>query len=485
MQDDVEGGKGRDVKDDGQLEGFAFGERIINYIRWFLIVVFLLFNNLGFSEDRAFVLPINIVLLATVLLTAYVQIRLQRGHSFGWAVTLALSVIQDSLITAGVYLTGLYDSHIFIFYYPSLLGFSLAFSLRASAIYATVLGLVYTGLCWFLTPGLAGDPLAVKVLIERWLVLYIIAGVGGLLVRQERDRRVQAVARESRTTRENEQLYLRLNGQMGVWQQAGLEIEATAGQLTTLARDLAGLADGIGSGFEGVSSVVSSVMDRARDNVDQIAAIGQAAESYVAAAHDLAESAVSTGNASAQAQRAVDQATEAVEALGRRSQAIGGLAAAVRRVADQTNLLAFNASIEAIQAGQGGQRFAVVADEVRQVAERAIRLSREIDGLSYEVQQGTHQVLEAMAEIAQMVDQTVALVQITSGASRSQRTNASVMANSVEVMGSGARQTVDDIRTVSGTVQQQSVALQRIAVLSQELADSAGSLEALTRVLAG
>jgi methyl-accepting chemotaxis protein len=467
------------------LDDFAFGERIINYVRWPLMGVLLLFNNLGFTENRAYVWPINGVLLLGLLLSGYIQYRLHQGRSFGRAVTFALAVIQDGLITVGVYLTGLYESHFFIFYYPSLLGFSLAFPLRTSLAYASAVGLVYSALSFFLTPNVSSDPFAFKILVERWLVLYMIVFIGGLLVHQERTRRREAVAKETQTTRENERLYRNLNEQMEQWQQAGQEVDRTAGQLAILAQDLARVADEIGLGLEGINVTVDQMVNRAVGNVEQITTIGQVSDQVVAAAGNLADSAGSTGKASEQAQRAVYLATEAVRSLGGRSQAIGDLAAAVRRVADQTNLLAFNASIEAIQAGQKGQRFAVVANEVRQVAERAIYLAREIDELSHELQQGTHQVLDAMSEIAEMVNQTVSLVQTTSQASQSQRTSASMMSRSVDVLEKGAQQTATDIQTVSITVQQQHTALQRIAALCQELADSAGNLEKMTQTLAG
>jgi methyl-accepting chemotaxis protein len=474
----------RAASNDIQLDDFAFGEQIINYVRWPLIGILLLFNNAGFTENRSFIMPINAVLLLALLLSGYIQVRLHQGRSFGQPVTFALAAIQDGLITAGVYLTGLYDSHFFIFYYPSLLGFSLAFSLRTSLAYASLVGLVYSAMSWFLTPGLSSDSFAPKILIERWLVLYMIVIIGGLLVRQERARRQLAIAKETQTAHENERLYRNLSGQMEQWRQVGQEIERTAGQLGVLAQDLARLADEISLGGKGINTTIEQVVTRAVAAVEQIAAIGQVSDQVFAASCDLADSAGSTGKASDQAQRAVDRATEAVQALGWRSQAIGDLAAAVRQVADQTNLLAFNASIEAIQAGQKGQRFAIVANQVRHVAERAIHLAREIDELSHEVHQGTRQVLDAMSDIAKMVSQAVSLVQTTSQTSQTQRASTDTMSHSVDALEKGAQQTVADIQTVSITVQQQHTALQRIASLCQELADSAGSLGKLTQVLA-
>lgn len=466
-------------------DDFAFGERIINYVRWPLIGVLFLFNNFGFTENRSFIWPINGMLLAALCMTVYIQYRLRRGHSFGKRVTLALAMLQDGLITAGVYLTGLYDSHFFIFYYPSLLGFSLAFSLRTSIVYVSALGLGYSALCWFFTPGVSGDLTAIKVLTERWIVMYIIVIIGSYLVRQERKRRLEAIDSERRMARENEQLLQSLNRQMENWQLIAQANDRTAEQLAALAQELVSLADELGAGSEEIATATREMTGRAMTYVDQVSALGRITEKVVSAAHDLSTSATPTGTASKQAQRAVLNATEAVEALNRRSQAIGDLAATVRRVADQTNLLAFNAAIEAIQAGQKGQRFAVVAREVRQVAERAIGLAREIDELSAEVQQGARQVLNAMSEIADMVDQTVGLVQVTTQASESQQSSADVMAQSVSTLERVSRQNATDIQSVTTTVEQQQGALRQIMALSQNLADSAGNLRSLAETIGG
>jgi len=466
-----------------QLDDFAFGERIINYIRWPLITILLLFNNLGFTADKTLVWPINGMVLLALALTGYIQYRLYQGHSFGKTTTLVLSVIQDTLITVGISLTGLYNSHFFIFYYPSLLGFSLAFSLRTSLIYVTVIGLAYSTLSWFLTPDLSGDLIAVKVLVERWLVMYLIVIIGWFVVREERQRRQQALAAERRTAEENEQLYLTVRTQMDNWQRIGEANDRTARQLAALAHSLAALTQQMEVGSAEITAAAQEISKRAVTNLNQVETISHVTARVVAAAHDLTATAGPTGAASAQAQRAVDRATEAVQFLSRRSAAVGDLVAAVRRVADQTNLLAFNANIEAIQAGEQGQRFAVVANEVRLVAERAIGLAREIDHLSEEIQLGARQVLEAMAEIAELVNRTGDLVQVTAQTSQSQQSSADLLAGSVATLKRVSQQNAADLQAVATTVEQQRLALRQVADLGQELADSAGKLNSLTETL--
>ena len=467
------------------MDDFSFGERIINYIRWPLILVLLLFNNLGFTPDRAFVWPINVGLLLALGLTAYVQYRLHQGHSFGKPVTFALSAAQDALITAGVGLTGFYESHFFIFYYPSLLGFSLAFSLRISLAYTTLVGAVYVAISFLggidgAPLSLAADPEAFKILVERWMVLYLIVVIGSFLVRQERARREEAVVAEKQMAEENRALYRALDARVHDWQQAGNEVDRAASQSTELAGSLGQLAEEMESNRSQIEAAVQELSRRSLTYVDEVEAIARVAETVAGAAHDLARNAAPTGTALERAQQAASRAGEAILSLQERSQAMVELVAAVRQVADQTNLLAFNANIEAIQAGERGQRFAIVANEVRMVAERAIGLAREIEEMGQEVQLGTRQILNAMDEIGAMMDRTVSLVRLTDVTSRDQEDSVAAMAGSVKMMLGMAQQNASDVQAVATYVQRQGTVLQEVAAMGQALAESAGSLGTLT-----
>jgi methyl-accepting chemotaxis protein len=93
---------------------------------------------------------------------------------------------------------------------------------------------------------------------------------------------------------------------------------------------------------------------------------------------------------------AVDASASKVAELGAKGEQIGAIVETIDDIAEQTNLLALNAAIEAARAGEQGKGFAVVADEVRKLAERSSRATKEIATLIGEVQAGTEQAVRAM-----------------------------------------------------------------------------------------
>jgi len=109
----------------------------------------------------------------------------------------------------------------------------------------------------------------------------------------------------------------------------------------------------------------------------------------------------------------VRHAAEQVESLGHRSEEIGRVTGVIKEIADQTNLLALNAAIEAARAGEQGRGFAVVADEVRKLAERTTRATQEIAEMTLSIQNETQTAVAGMRSGAQQVAEGVHLVNAT------------------------------------------------------------------------
>jgi methyl-accepting chemotaxis protein len=164
----------------------------------------------------------------------------------------------------------------------------------------------------------------------------------------------------------------------------------------------------------------------------------------------------------------VKESAKTVESLGARSDQIGAIVGTIEDIADQTNLLALNAAIEAARAGEQGRGFAVVADEVRSLAERTTKATREISEMIKAIQQETIDAVNAMEAGVKEVEFG------TSEASKSCEVLSEILSQ-IDSVASQVHQIATAAEQQTATTDQISSNIQQITEVVQETAKGAHS----------
>ncbi|WP_148715236.1 methyl-accepting chemotaxis protein [Chitinolyticbacter meiyuanensis] len=179
-------------------------------------------------------------------------------------------------------------------------------------------------------------------------------------------------------------------------------INQVVGQLSGDAERLSDLAASNAATIEQITVSISHIAENANDAsglVNETGALsGQSASTVREVANEVGKSA-----------HEVEELAGLLDGLSRRSQDISGIIQVIKEIADQTNLLALNAAIEAARAGEQGRGFAVVADEVRKLAERTSQATVEITGMIDGVRRESEAAVNNMQKTHDAVQSGVAL----------------------------------------------------------------------------
>jgi twitching motility protein PilJ len=315
------------------------------------------------------------------------------------------------------------------------------------------------------------------------------------------DRQLRAAAQQRGENERNQQAILKLLDEMASLADGDLTVQATVSEDITGA-----IADSVNYAVEALRKLVATInqsaiqVDSAARQSQALAAhLGKASSAQTkqigSATESIAAMAASTEEVSGNAERAADVARHSVDVahkggeavrrtidgmntiretiqetskrikrLGESSQEIGNMVELISDIAEQTNILALNASIQASMAGEAGRGFAVVADEVQRLAERAATATKQIEVLVRTIQADTNEAVASMersttdvvggallaenagaalGEIEQVSNQIASLVQNISGSSRSQSLAAQNISRNTQVLREISVQTSD------------------------------------------
>jgi len=296
---------------------------------------------------------------------------------------------------------------------------------------------------------------------------------------------------QAASTDENGQMAETFNRMMDRFHGVVREIHASVDYLASSSGELSAAATSIAGGSTSQSARAAQVATASQEMSSTIAEITRSVSCAAEAAQAASEVAENGGRIVVRTIESMDGISKTakessciISGLGGRSREIGSIITVIEDIADQTNLLALNAAIEAARAGEQGRGFAVVADEVKRLAEKTMKATKEIDTMIRAMQDETGKAIASMENEVSAVGAGARLAEEAGASLNEIVSRVEVVTTMIETVmvaiqqqHSATEQISCDMESVSSVVAETSESASQIAGASSEIAMLASNLK--------